>query len=246
MSLVVAPAHLGGEAAQPSKKLAGKPEQAVKFLVAASKAGDLPAALKQIAQPFRGCMQVFVLEEEIDDLLRAALDAKFGKEQRKGFRMEVKRDLLRIRKIEILSKTVKSKGRVKFIVRETVQSFGGDRDDLVETAYLAIKEKGGWKLLRPFTALVFGYAKQKQVERKGLDGKKILVFQLSFAQELDDLGRTMQAELQERQFKGKKLPAILADLRRLKSLAEQVAKDIRQGKYKTRNDATAAFENARK
>src|SRR5215204_4203564 len=84
---VVRPATADG---QPAKaKTAETPEQAVELLAAASKAGDLQAALGQIAQPFHDLMVWHVLEEEADDIRTAALDQKFGREKRTGFRMEV-------------------------------------------------------------------------------------------------------------------------------------------------------------
>lgn len=66
-------------------KKAETPEQAIELLAAASRAKDLEAALDQIAQPFHDIMRWYILSEDADVLLDA-LDQKFGKEPRKGFR----------------------------------------------------------------------------------------------------------------------------------------------------------------
>ncbi|HKB35532.1 MAG TPA: hypothetical protein VKD72_03705, partial [Gemmataceae bacterium] len=193
---------------KPAKpKTAQTPEQAVELLAAASKAGDLQAALGQIAQQFRDLMLWYVLQEEADDILTAALDQKFGKEKRSGFRMEVKQDLLRIQKIEFLGRDKGTDARVKLRVRETVRSFHHEGHDVVETSYLAVRDGSGWKLLRPFTALTFDADKEDLIEEsgseKGSDGKEVGVFKFTFKKDLDALGRKVQATLEERE--GKKL-----------------------------------------
>lgn len=228
-------------------KGASSPEQAVEFLSAASRSGDLPACLELIAPPFHDLMRMFILEEEADDILGAALDEKFGKERRGGFRMEVKRDLLRIRKVEILSRVVESDTRVKLTVRETVKSFQREGDDLAEVPYVAIKDADGWRLLRPFTALLFFFDSEAGVARKveqikDADGKDILLFKLTLQKELDELGRRMQ-QVSERKRK-KTMPEVLAQSRRTKEVAEKVAGEVKGGKYPTREAADDAFRVA--
>src|SRR5262249_26462912 len=190
---LAAPGFADEKPAGPKK--AATPEQAVEFLAAASKAGDVEAALGQIAQPFHDVMRWFILLEEADDIVNVALDAKFGKDQRKGFRMEVKYDTLRIKKSEVLTADKKSDTRVKLSIRETVKSFQHDGDDVVETSYLAIKEGDQWKLLRPFTALIFGADEkditQKTSRTKDANGKEVTVFKLTFNKDLVAMGEAM-------------------------------------------------------
>jgi len=222
------------------------PEQAVEFLVAASRAGDLPACLDQIAPPFHDLMLMFILEEEADDILQAALDEKFGKKQQVGFRMEVKQDLLRIRKVKILSKVVESDTRVKLMVRETVKSFQREGDDLVEVPYLAIKDADGWRVLRPFIVLFFGGSEvgvtQKVEKVKDPRGKDLILFKMTFTRELDELGRQVQQGYEGK--RKKTIPEVIADLRRTKAVAENVATEVKGGKYPTREAADDAFQRA--
>jgi hypothetical protein len=232
---------------KPAKsKKAETPEQAIEFLAAASKAGDLAAALDQIAPPFHDIMRLFILHEEAYEVLTAALDQKFGKEPRKGFGMGVKYDLLRIQKIEILAKDKGDGARVKFSVRETLKSFHHDGSDILETSYLAVKEGDGWKVLRPFTALIFDASKEDMTEestsKKGPDGKEIGVFKITFKKDLDEVGRKLRTSIETRE--EAKLPELLVQAKREKAIAEKVAADVKGGVYKTRKEATDAKEAA--
>jgi hypothetical protein len=232
---------------KPTKpKRAETPEQAVELLAAASKAGDPEAALDQIAQPFHDLMRWHILNEEADDVLGAALDATFGKEQRKGFRMEVKRDLLRIQRIEILAKEKGTDTRAKLRIRETVESFHHEGYDVVETSYLAVKDGDGWKLLRPFTALTFAASHEDMTEeggsKKGPDGKEIGMYKFTFKKDLDAVGRNLQAALEKQE--GKKLPELLDRASHEKAAAERVAAAVKGGTYKTRKEATDAYQVA--
>jgi hypothetical protein len=233
-----------GKPAEP--KNAATPEQAVEFLAAASKAGDVHAALHQIGQPFHDLMLWYILQEETDDILRTALDQKFGKEKRKGFRMEVKRDLLRIRRIEILARDKGDGPRVKVRVRETVRSFQREGNDIVETTYLAVKEGDRWKVLRPFTALIFGSSEedlaQEVASAKGPDGKETEVFKLTFKTDLGALGRKMQTAVEQRE--GGALPELVERARRTRAVAQKVAADVKGGRYTRRGEATNAFQEA--
>jgi hypothetical protein len=213
-------------------------------LEAASKAGDLQGALHRAAQPFHDLMLSFILAEEADDVLRAALNEKFGLERRKGFRMEVKQDLLRIRSLKVLAKEAVSETRVKFTVRETVRSFQRDGDDIADVQYLVVKDGASWKVLRPFTALVFGASQEEYTKatEKGVDGKEITVFKIKFNKELDELGRYWVKRLEEDE--KKKLSEVLAERKRAKTVAERVAADVKRGKYKTRKEAMEAYEVA--
>lgn len=222
-------------------KAASTPEQAVELLEAASKAGDLAGALHQIAQPFQDVMLSMILMEEADDVLNAALDEAFGKEPPAGFRMEVKRDLLRIQSAKILAKEVVSDKRVKLLVRETVKSFHHEGEDIAEMYYLAVNNGERWTLFRPFTALVFGATSDEytRAAEQGPDGKEITIHKIKFQKELDELGREMVNRLQ---MEGKQLPELLARQRRIKEAAEKIAQDIRAGKYTSRDEAFEAFQ----
>jgi hypothetical protein len=227
----------------PVPKRATTPEQAIEFLAAASKTGDVQTALGQIAQPFHDVMLWFIVSEEADDILGAALDGRFGKQRRAGFRMEVKQDLLRIQRIQVIAKRVKGDTRVELTVRETVKSFQRDGSDVIETSYLALKEGGAWKLLRPFTAVAFGASRDEMTEEraveKGPGGQQILVFRLTFKKPLDEVGRDLQRALERRA--GKKLPQVLDDAMRRRAAAQKLAGEITGGKYKTRDEAMEAF-----
>lgn len=244
--LVAFPCAALGDNNPAKARKAATPEQAVELLAAASKAGDLKVALELIAQPFHDVMLLIILEEEADDILRATLDQKFGKERRRGFRMEVKKDLLRIKKVEILAKDKEKDGKVKLAVRETVQSFQHGGTDTVETTYLAVKKGETWKLLRPFTALLFSASeedmKQDAVRKKGPDGKETWAFKITFKKDLNVLGHNLQKALEERA--GTQLPEMVDRSKRAKAIAEKVAAEIKRGTYKKRQDAIATFQEA--
>jgi hypothetical protein len=227
-------------------KKAATPEQAVEFLAAASNAGDVEGALNQIAQPFQDLIRFAILQEEADDILKAALDAKFGTERRDGFRPEAKYDLLRIRKVEILAKEKQSDTRVQLTVREAGKSFHHAGEDIIEMPYLAVKDGDQWKLLRPFTALMLASNDKDMTEKssreKGADGKEIDVYKLTFKKDLAALGDAMRQRLEKDE--GKQMPVLLAQAKQPKTIAETLAADIKSGKYKTRKEAAAAFEEA--
>jgi hypothetical protein len=238
----------GSNKAEPGPKKAATPEQAVEFLASASKAGDVQAALGQMAQPFHDIMLWFVLNEDAEDTLRAALERRFGKQRTEGFRMEVKQDLIRIQRIQVLARRVKSDTRVELTVRETARSFQRDGSDVIETSYLALKENGVWKVLRPFTALVFGASEkemtQERAVEKGPGGEQVLIFRLTFKKPLDEFGRDLQRALEKRE--GKKLHQVLEEARRQRAAAEKLAGEIAGGKYTTRNEAMEAFRSAQR
>ena len=238
------PAVASDKPAKPKK--AESPEQAVELVAAASKVGDLQAALDQIAQPFHDLMLWHVLCEEADDTLSAALDQKLGKEKRTGFRMEVKQDLLRIQKVEILGTEKWTDARVKLGVRETVRSFHHEGHDVVETSYLAVRDGDRWKVLRPFTALIFdapaGDVTEEGASKKGPDGKESGVFKITFKKDHDVVGRDWQKALEKRE--GKTLRELLDRARLDREAAEKIAARVKAGDYKTRAEATDAYEAA--
>lgn len=233
-----------GFAQEPASKPSNEstPEASVRALAKASKAGDLDRALEQIAVPFRELMRLFILEEEADDILRAALDKKFGKQRRVGFRMEVKRDILRIQSLTILSKTQVNENRVKLTVREVVKSFKHAGNDIADVVYLAVREDGQWRLYRPFTALVFGATKEESrlVTEKGPDGKERQIFKIEFKRELDELARETKKKIES---KDKTLSELLAEKQKIKDAAKKLATDVKAGKFASRKEANDAMKS---
>jgi hypothetical protein len=200
--------------------------------------------LQLSAQPFRDFLLWNVLMEEADDVLRDALNAKFGPEPRIGFRMEVKQDLLRIQNIRILTKEVVSEDRVKFTVRETLLGFQHEGVDIGEFDYLAVKEGGNWKLFRPFTSLMFNASNEEswKITEKGTDGEETTIYKYKFKKELDELGREW---IEAMESDGKKFAELIVKAKREKDIAARIASEVMEGKHQTRKDALAAEKEAR-
>jgi hypothetical protein len=244
-SIAIASPVLAEDKPAKSKK-AETPEQAIEFLAEASKAGDAAAALGQIAEPFHDIMLYYILAEKAENDVRAALDEKFGKEKRRGFTPGVEVHLLAIRKIEILGKEKESDTRVKFSVRETFKSLQIEGDEIVETTFLAIKDADSWKVLRPFTALHLDLHDDDMTEKfnskKGPDGKEAGFYKITFKKDLDVIGKNVQKIVEKRE--SAPLPELLVKEKRRLAIAEKVAADVKRDVYKTREEATKAYEEA--
>lgn len=216
--------------------VAQTPEQAVELLAEACRAGDPERALKHIAQPFRDVMMFYILGDEADDILYSALDTAFGPEPRPGFRTEVQRELLRIRKLDILTKESKGSTKVKLTIRETLESLHHEEDDVVEVPYTAVQVGEGWKLLRPFRPLILLSGQRRPTIEKWRQGNRTT----DFTRDLDGLARDLQ-----KWDEAKKLAQDLARAHTNKELAQKIADEIKARKYSSRHEALTAYEAAR-
>ncbi len=204
-------------------KLASSPEEAVRNVLAAMQAGDVPALLAQLAAPsrtaFEGLMTFQVAREDVD----RALAEKFGKDARQPAAHTL-RDLLKhTRDIRILSKDDKDKDKVALTVWLTEER---DKDRrILESTWYAVKDADAWRLLVPLSG-----GKMRLVNKKGPDGKETPVH--VFERE----GRT-ELSVREADYLRTAGP-------KYKAALEQLAREIRNGQYKSREAAEKALQGA--
>jgi hypothetical protein len=236
--------HGGGK--EGTAKQAKTPEEAVKYFLAAAKAGDLHAALEQIAQPYHDVMKFALLQEEADDLLRDALDKKFGKKAKVGFNpMSMKHELLLLEKVEIQDKKALAEDQVQLLVRETRDGSGGPEAWVIEVSYTAKKQGEGWKLERPFSLLLLDAgATDEKSELLLPGGKKGILIKIKSSSK-DWLGKIKEGETAFcEEFGAKNMSEVVARAAQQKQLTVNFVKEIAAGKYASRKEAEAAYAKA--
>jgi hypothetical protein len=218
------PAAVGlGQARAESKKTkaAAAPEEAVKYYLAAARAGDLNGVLAQRAEPQRGYLKANVEFHKVQQALARALDDEFGKDKNAPAPPPAPREELKaIKDLRVVSKKPRGKDKVELTLWQTSGEKGRERID--EFPATAIKEPGGWKLVFPM-----GQVKRStEVTRKGPDGKEVEVFE-----NVTDESKAPTAE--RMRFFAKTMPKYRAAM-------EKVVKDIKGGKYTKRSEALRA------
>src|SRR5712692_7033925 len=161
--LLQAPSILAQEIEKPGTETtprAATPEEAIKFLAQASKAGDLQAYISCLAEPFRGMRRALVEVLDAQKGLFEALDEKFGKTagpQQHPAINDMKKTYLEMSikgKPEVTSKKEMNGGTVLLEIR--VLQKGDDGKDILEMEkFTAMKEGDTWKLA-PWEKMKFG------------------------------------------------------------------------------------------
>ena len=201
---------------RPKAKNATTPEQAVQYLVAAARSGDVAAYTAQLAAHSRTRMDTGIAFEALD----AALHAKFGKTLFEERLSSIKKSIRRDRTIQLHARTPKGKNKV-FLTVWRVTKRKNKREHIREETWIAVKEKGSWKLILP------PKGKVKDVRRKDANGKEIEI-----------------RVLQTHEVDAKESAADQKLFGSMKQIVEKLTKEVKQGKYKTHKAAKEAFKKA--
>lgn len=227
---VASPVPASGDFAEekpPCPAAADSPEQAVRDFVAAARSGNLEAFLGQLASPLRRYAQAGIRIGNAEIAFQAALDKQFGKgpAPRRFFMNAAERreKIKDLKDIRILAKATKAKDQVELTVWE-IQSRSPDKDQIVETRVLVVREDKGWKL---FYYRILGAARGEPKLRKGPDGKEIEVYV-----ENVEAGWDPSKELR------------LAALEKLPGTFKAMVKDVAGGSFKTRKEAERVWQDA--
>jgi hypothetical protein len=207
------------ESLRPKTKAAATPEDAVKYLLEAALADDLDAFHAQLGAHTRALMETGRAIEAYDN----ALNTRYGKRTGRGDRPSVKSELLRFKRgaWQIRGKVAKDKDRVALTVWEITRREGASASIREET-WTSIKEPTGWKIVLPPKGVI------EQAMRKDSDGKEIKVTVLKTG-EFDPAQSAREKKMW--------LDA--------KKVLEKLTKEVRAGKYETREKAEAALDDAK-
>jgi hypothetical protein len=220
--------------ARPAKtKLASTPEEAVKFVAEACRAGDPDAVLAQIGEPNRTMISTELKGAQTQEAIEVALDKKFGKEPEKNVkdwreRRGIKESLQRTTSIIVVGKKALGKDKVQLTIWMTNKRDSGKKEQITEMTWTAVKVGKGWKLLVPMGGRP---SPEKLVTRKGPDGKQVEVR----IQTPDD----KPTDSKQLDYVRKAMPKYLA-------IMEKFKKEVDAGKYKSRKEAQDALEAAQK
>jgi hypothetical protein len=231
-------AGAGQKASSAKRKGAATPEQAVEALVKARKAGDVDGYLAQTAEPTRSELVMTLCVPLAREHFEAALVKKLGPAKPpapgKGFVIPISfhiptvTEFLRsLMSIRILSKKARGTGEVELGVWETRRRVDvkGWPDLNIKRQLTAVDTGEGWKLRFP----VFCIEKFSGAQ-KDPDGKRVEFF-------VEDMPPRDYRDEEDRR---KWLP----ELPRWVAVVEGLARDVRAGKFKSREQAEAALEKA--
>jgi hypothetical protein len=211
----------GLAADDPPKKAraASTPEEAVKFIFEAAKVDDVDAFIAQLAAGSREVMQM----ARAFECYHLALEEKFGKDPRGTEFRIARRELARFQEksYEIREQTQEREHRVALTIWVTAKTKEGP-ESIQEETWTAIKDQTGWKLSFP------PWGPIQSAIRKDKNGKEIHVKVLKSR----DFDPQRSAE-EEKTWRG------------AAEILERHTKDIKSGKYKTREEAETAFEKAK-
>src|SRR5262245_19975646 len=204
---------------QRPKPKATTPEEAMKDLLEAAKSDDVDGFQAQLGAHSRAAMQVGRAFEAYD----AALEDKFGKNPQPGFKPSVKEPLLRFKKgtYRVLGQVAKDKERVDLTVWEITKGEGG-KESIQEETWVSIKEPSGWKIVLPPKGVI------EDAVRKDANGKDVKI-----------------SVLKTREFNAHESDKEAKMWRDTEQVLERVTKDIKAGKYPSREKAEAALREAK-
>lgn len=200
-------------------KATDSPEKAVALLAESAKAGEADAFLAQLGAHTRAS---FEMGRAIDTYL-AALDAKFGKAPGRDAVQFVREELdqFKARGYRVRGRVERSDSRVDLTV--WVITHDHDRKEHVqEETWTRLKEAAGWKIVFP------GKGVAKKATRKDDDGRELEVTVI----EAKGYDPTASAEVEK---------AARAAI----GLLDQLTKDVKAGKYATREKAEKALDEAK-
>jgi hypothetical protein len=145
---------LAGRASAAGEKGDPAPEEVLKKVQAAAQSGDVDGFLANLAQePRKTWLASAAAHDGLTQARKSfeeALDEKFGKDPdyQPWPVTDMKRDLARLRKLELLGQEAKGDGKIEIKVRTTYR--GPEGADKAEDQTMAlVKEGGTWKLVPP-------------------------------------------------------------------------------------------------
>jgi hypothetical protein len=232
-------AAVEGQERKDKEKPAASPEEAVKSLREALRAGDARAVMNRLAEPERSTLALDLAAQPLHEKWRKALDDKFGKEanampQRSAMsrvlEMFLFDDQVAVESeeppekdgtidIQVRAKEAKDKGRVLLTVW---LSWGKESKRIAEHRWEAVQEGDDWKLLTH----VFGEQSAPKVKRKTADNKEIEVLAVTPG--------GYQPTLKMVDYVKNVLPKSQADVDRL-------CKEVGDGKYASRAEALKVY-----
>jgi hypothetical protein len=227
-----------GQERKEKEKPASSPEEAVKLLQEALRAGDPRGVMNRLAEPERSALAYDLLAQPLHEQFRKALDDKFGKDANAQLPRSVMSDLVGKfllpspaaqtedppekatgMDLQVRSKEEKDKGRVLLTVWLTwVQGNKG----IAEHRWEAVKEGDDWKLLTH----VFGEQSTTEAKRKTPDNKDVEVVVVSPG--------GFQPTLKMSDYVKEVLP-------KSRIAVERFCKQVRDGEYASRAEALKAY-----
>jgi hypothetical protein len=209
-----------------TKRVAATPEQAVRLVAEAFKAGDPNRLLDQVGEPNRSLIQRELQMMLAYEAWESAAAKKFGKDPSNRLPVgSIKESMQRTRSLTVVDKIVLGKDRVRMTIWETGSEPRESKERVTEKTWTAIKIGKGWKLLLPVRS---SFSSNDVVTRKGPDGKEIEVRIERSVEEVD------AKEMEQMQ---KALPAYMAVLKKQ-------TREIEAGNYSSRKEATDALRKA--
>jgi hypothetical protein len=216
---------------------AATPEEAVANFNAAARAGDLEAMLAQVGGAAHRALDLELKFGRAHEAFEKALTEKFGKDPNLpdfgSFEDQVKGNMPQV---EIRAKEAQGEGKALLTVWIHQKRFKvGDKDkkeefiQIFEDRWPAMKEGGAWKVVPGFGR----GGKVTLVERKGADGKKIVVETREITPEED------KADAEQVEYGARIGPKFLAAV-------DKIRQQVKDGKFKTREEARAAVAAAEK
>src|SRR5262245_18719107 len=119
-------AQAGGRVKPGPAKVASTPEEAVRLLAAARKAGDTAGILAQMAEPNRSALEWVTKAGQAYDAYQAALQKKFGADPWGPLPLPAAEESMKwTTSIVVVKKHAKGKGRVELTVWEINKVFRG-------------------------------------------------------------------------------------------------------------------------
>jgi hypothetical protein len=200
-------------------KAADSPEQAVKLLDEAARAGDVDAFLAQLGGHARAVTEM----GRAFEAFFTAMDARFGKDPDRGSGPTVQAQLDRYKAEthRVRNRVVRGDDRVDLTVWVVTRTKAG-KEEIQEESWTSLKEASGWKII--FTDK--GVAKKAM--RKDSDGREVQVTVIE--NRGYDAASSAEAE---------------KECRTAIRLLAEFTKDVKAGKYATREKALEAFDEAK-
>ena len=205
---------------RPAKpKAADSPEKAVALLAEAAKAGDADAFLAQLGAHSRA---IFEMGRALD-AYQTAVDARFGKNPGRGADHSVQDELdqFKARSYRVQARKVRGEDRVDLTVWVSMRDRDG-KEQIDEETWTSLKGPAGWKIVFPDKGVA------KKANRKDADGQE---FQVTVIETKGyDPADSAATEKKARAFVG---------------LLDQFTKDVKAGKYATREKAEETLDEAK-
>jgi hypothetical protein len=201
-------------------KIAASPLEAVKYLIEAAKADDVDGFGAQLAEHSRALFEMGKAAEGFE----TALNDKFGKNAaRPGNPLSVKSEMapFKLKTYEIREVITKEKDLALLTVW-IITRRPKIPDIIHEETWISQKKETGWKIVFPEKGVV------TKAVRKTSDGNEIKVWVL----------RSRNVEPKQSAFNQEMIASV-------SRLLGELTKEVRSGKYKSREEAEAALNTAK-